>query len=77
MNIIKENFWVYFILLFAAAFFLALEKITHEMFLGHIAAIPLEILVGALLVEKFLDKKEKDTKKPKRRSPYFGGRKAK
>lgn len=36
------------------AFFLWLHQTTHIEFLLHLAAIPLEILVGAFLVERFL-----------------------
>lgn len=39
--------------------FLILEHITHIVFLHHVAAIPLEILLGAVIVERFLSRKEK------------------
>lgn len=42
--------------------FLFLEHVTHVEFLLHLAAIPLEILLGAFLVERFLAKKEKQAK---------------
>lgn len=42
-----------------SAFFLYLEHITHFEFLLHVAAIPLEILVGAILVERYLAWREK------------------
>lgn len=42
--------------------FLVLEHVTHIVFLHHIAAIPLEILLGAVIVERFLAKKERKTK---------------
>lgn len=43
-------------------FFLILEKLTHFEFLLHVAAIPLEILFGAFLVERYLSKKERKVK---------------
>jgi len=53
----------YFLLLvslpLASAAFLYLEHLTHVEFLNHAAAIPLEILVGVLLVERFLAHTEK------------------
>jgi len=50
-------------LLACSAFFLYLEHVTHFEFLLHLAAIPLEILLGALLVERFMARKEKQDKK--------------
>jgi hypothetical protein len=44
-------------LLSISAFFLYCYQLTHIVFFEHLAAIPIEILVGAFLVEKFLDKK--------------------
>jgi hypothetical protein len=44
-------------------FFLYLEHITHIEFLLHVAAIPLEILLGAILVERYLAGKERETKR--------------
>ena len=46
-----------------SAFFLWLEHVTHFEFLLHLAAIPLEILLGALLVERWLARKEKEGKR--------------
>ena len=46
-----------------SAFFLWLEHATHVEFLLHVAAIPLEILVGAFLVERWLARKEKEGKR--------------
>ena len=43
--------------------FLWLEHLTHVEFLLHLAAIPLEILLGALLVERWLARKEKEGKR--------------
>lgn len=42
--------------------FLILEDITHIIFLHHVAAIPLEILVGAVLVERFLASRERKSR---------------
>lgn len=42
-----------------SAFILYLEHITHIEFLLHIAAIPLEILLGGILVEQYLRQREK------------------
>jgi len=43
--------------------FLWLEHVTHVEFLLHVAAIPLEILAGAFLVERWLARKEKEGKR--------------
>ncbi|HWR97620.1 MAG TPA: hypothetical protein VN317_04295 [Candidatus Methanoperedens sp.] len=43
--------------------FLWLEHVTHVEFLLHLAAIPLEILLGAFLVERWLARKEKEGKR--------------
>jgi hypothetical protein len=40
-----------------------LEHVTHFEFLLHVAAIPLEILVGAFLVERWLARNEKEGKR--------------
>ena len=40
-------------------FFLYLEHVTHITFLAHVAAIPLEIMFGAIIVERFLASREK------------------
>ena len=45
------------------AFFLYLQHITHNEFLLHMAAIPMEILLGAILVERYLARKEKEGKR--------------
>src|SRR5512139_1318664 len=50
-------------LLALSALFLWLEHVTHFEFLLHVAAIPLEILLGAFLVERWLARKEKDGKR--------------
>ena len=43
--------------------FLWLEHVTHFEFLLHVAAIPLEILAGAVLVERWLAHSEKEGKR--------------
>ena len=42
-----------------SVFFLYLEHVTHYGFLEHVAAIPLEIMFGAIIVERFLARREK------------------
>ena len=42
--------------------FLYLEHLTHFEFLLHMAAIPMEILLGAILVERYLARKERQSK---------------
>jgi hypothetical protein len=46
-----------------SAGFLYLEYLTHIEFFLHVAAIPLELLAGGLLLERFLAHKEKDRKR--------------
>lgn len=58
-----KNAWLYIILIISSAVFLIIEHYTkHTEFLLHLAAIPLEILLGVLLVERYLDRKERDDK---------------
>jgi hypothetical protein len=45
-----------------SAFFLYLEHLTHFEFLLHVAAIPMEILLGAIVVERYLARKERQSK---------------
>jgi len=52
-------FLVVISLLLLSALFLYLEHVTHYEFLLHIAAIPLEVLVGGILVERYLAWREK------------------
>jgi len=60
----RQVYLVMFLALpFLSALFLALEHVTHYEFLLHLAAIPLEILMGAFLVERFLAHKEKQAKR--------------
>lgn len=64
----NKNFFksIYFLLLIGlpilSILFLILEQITHIVFLHHIAAIPLEILLGAVIVERFLANRERKSK---------------
>jgi hypothetical protein len=53
------NFLVVMSLPLMSALFLYLEHITHYEFLLHVAAIPLEILLGAILVDRYLGRREK------------------
>ena len=46
-------------LIATSALFLVIHEITHIEFFMHLAAIPLEILLGAFLVERFLEKRKK------------------
>ena len=46
-----------------SALFLYLEHVTHFEFLLHMAAIPMEILFGAILVERYLAGKERAGKR--------------
>jgi hypothetical protein len=50
-------------LLLLSALFLYLEHITHYEFFLHIASIPLEVLVGGVLVERYLAWREKRRRK--------------
>ena len=47
------------VLLLLSLIFLYLETVTHFEFLLHVAAIPLEILAGALLVDRYLAWRER------------------
>jgi len=46
-----------------SGFFLWVEHLTHLEFLLHMAAIPLEILIGAVMVERWMASREKDGKR--------------
>lgn len=54
-----KRVWLYFCLLFVSVFFLFIHWLTHNEFTLHLAAIPIEILFGALLIEKILERKRK------------------
>ncbi len=51
--------WLYVCLISASVFFLFINWLTHNEFTLHLAAIPIEILFGALLIEKILERKKK------------------
>ncbi len=54
--------WLYLSLSTASSFFLYVFYTTHIEFMLHVAAIPLEVLLGALLIERLLERKEKAEK---------------
>lgn len=54
--------WLYISLITASSLFLYVFYATHIEFMLHVAAIPLEILLGALLIERLLERKEKAEK---------------
>ena len=58
----KVIIYLAIVLLAISTIFILLEHYIHWPFFGHLAAIPLEILVGAFLVERFLARREKQTK---------------
>lgn len=58
-----KNVEIYIILTVTSIIFLLIEHFTHIEFMQHLAAIPLEVLVGVLVVEKFLEKREKKEKR--------------
>lgn len=57
-----KKVWLYVSLVSASGVFLFVNYRTHFEFALHLAAIPLEILLGALLIEKVLERKEKAEK---------------
>ena len=54
-----KKIWLYVCLIFISVFFLFVHWLTHNEFTLHLAAIPIEILFGALLIEKILERKRK------------------
>ncbi len=54
-----KKVWLYACLIFISVFFLFVHWLTHNEFTLHLAAIPIEILFGALLIEKILERKRK------------------
>ncbi|MDR4509913.1 MAG: hypothetical protein MRJ65_17040 [Candidatus Brocadiaceae bacterium] len=60
-----KKVWLYVSLLTLSLCFLFIHRQTHNEFTLHLAAIPLEILLGALLIEKILERKEKTEKAKK------------
>jgi len=51
--------WLYVCLITVSVFFLFVNWLTHNEFTLHLAAIPIEILFGALLIEKILERKRR------------------
>src|SRR5574341_1592292 len=58
-----KNVEIFIILTVTSLTFLLIEHFTHIKFMQHLAAIPLEVLVGVLVVGKFLEKREKKEKR--------------
>ncbi len=56
---LTRKIWLYVCLISASIFFLFVHWLTHNEFTLHLAAIPIEILFGALLIEKVLARKKK------------------
>ncbi len=54
-----KKIWLYVCLIFVSIFFLFVHRLTHNEFMLHLAAIPIEILFGALLIEKILERKRR------------------
>ncbi len=54
-----KKVWLSACLIFISVFFLFVHWLTHNEFTLHLAAIPIEILFGALLIEKILERKRK------------------
>jgi hypothetical protein len=54
-----KKVWLYVCLISISVFFLFIHWLAHIEFTLHLAAIPIEILFGALLIEKILEKKRK------------------
>ena len=57
-----QEAWLSLSLSTASSFFLYVFYTTHIEFMLHVAAIPLEVLLGALLIERLLERKEKAEK---------------
>jgi hypothetical protein len=56
---LTKKVWLSFCLITASVFFLIIHWLTHIEFTLHLAAIPIEILFGALLIERILERKRK------------------
>ncbi len=54
-----KKIWLYVCLIFISVFFLFVHWLTHNEFSLHLAAIPIEIMFGALLIERILERKRK------------------
>lgn len=65
LNVVKflgkltRKSWLYISLVSASGIFLFVHQQTHIEFALHLAAIPLEILLGVLVIEKLLERKNK------------------
>lgn len=59
----KEKLFVIFALLLLAGIFIFLDSAFHYHFFLHLAAIPLEIILAVIVVEHFLERKEKANRK--------------
>ncbi len=55
-----KKVWLYVCLISISIFFLFIHWLTHNEFTLHLAAIPIEILFGALIIEKILERKRKN-----------------
>lgn len=64
----KISFLFTVILVSAAIIFLYVEKLTHEEFFLHLAAIPLEVLLAVFIVERLLERR---SAREKRRQLMF------
>lgn len=51
-----------FALISLSAALLYLETVTHQEFLFHVAAIPLELLIGAIIIQRFVSVRERRRK---------------
>jgi hypothetical protein len=60
---IPKNIGFYVVLVATSLLFLFIEHLTHIEFMLHLAAIPLEVLVGLFIVEKFLERRENREKR--------------
>lgn len=65
LGTVTKKAWLYVSLISVSGLFLFLNYQTHFEFALHLAAIPLEILLGVLLIEKLLERKEKAEKSKK------------
>ncbi|MCF6159151.1 MAG: hypothetical protein E3K32_11435 [wastewater metagenome] len=60
---IPKNIEFFFVLICTSLLCLFLEHLIHAEFLLHLAAIPLEVLLGMFIVERFLRKREAKNKR--------------
>jgi hypothetical protein len=73
LMVFARESWLYFLLLLASGFFLYIYRQSHFEFALHLAAIPLEILVGVFVIGKYLERRERaeKLKRSKRRKSYL------